>query len=109
MPQGVVSPTCRSDILETVAGKKSRSPWVPPERGNIGLQTYSKQWLEDKLNLRLRSREQHEINLRQHINPVLGDTDLSKITALQHLAVIRFLVGLLQAFQLRPSDRLSYL
>ncbi len=57
-----------------------RGTWVPPERGNIGLRTYARQWLDDKPNLRPRSREQHEINLRLHINPVLGDTDLSKIT-----------------------------
>ncbi|MGH9057654.1 MAG: tyrosine-type recombinase/integrase [Acidimicrobiales bacterium] len=42
--------------------------------------TYAKQWLDDKPNLRPRSYEQYEINLRLHINPVLGGTDLSKIT-----------------------------
>jgi integrase len=67
-------------FLAATRADLERGTWVPPERGNIGLQTYAKQLLDDKPNLRPRSREQYEINLRLHINPVLGDTDLSKIT-----------------------------
>ena len=57
-----------------------RGTWLPPERGNISLRTYGSTWLADKPNLRPRSQEQYEINLRLHILPTLGDTDLSKIT-----------------------------
>ena len=67
-------------FLAATRADLERGTWVPPERGNIAFRTYAKHWLEDKPNLRPRSREQYEINLRLHINPMLGDTDLSKIT-----------------------------
>ena len=67
-------------FLAATRADLERGTWVPPERGNIALRAYAEQWLKDKPNLRPRSREQYEINLRRHINPVLGDTDLSKIT-----------------------------
>ncbi len=67
-------------FLAATRADLERGTWVPPERGNIALRTYAKQWLDDKPNLRPRSREQYEINLRLHINPVLGDIELSKIT-----------------------------
>jgi integrase len=67
-------------FLASTRADLERGTWVPPERGNIALRTYAEQWLKDKPNLRPRSREQYDTNLRLHINPVLGDTDLSKIT-----------------------------
>ena len=67
-------------FLAATRADLERGTWVPPERGNIALRAYAEQWLKDKPNLRPRSREQYEINLRLHINPVLGDADLSKIT-----------------------------
>jgi len=46
----------------------------------IKLRDYSKQWLAQKPNLRPRSKEQYEINLRLHINPTLGEIELSKLS-----------------------------
>ncbi|MHB1988565.1 MAG: N-terminal phage integrase SAM-like domain-containing protein [Acidimicrobiales bacterium] len=66
-------------FLAATRADLERGSWVPPERGNIDLRAYAEQWLKDKPNLRPRSREQYEINPRLHINPVLGDADLSKI------------------------------
>ena len=57
-----------------------RETWIPPEQGRIRLRYYSKQWLDQKPNLRPRSREQYDINWRLHILPTLGDTDLSRIS-----------------------------
>ncbi len=57
-----------------------RGTWLPPEQGRISLRDYSTKWLEQKPNLRPRSKEQYEINLRRHILPTLGNTDLGKIS-----------------------------
>ena len=57
-----------------------RGTWLSPEQGLIPLRQYADTWLHQKPNLRLRSREQYEINLRLHILPKLGDKDLSKLS-----------------------------
>ncbi|MGO9911817.1 MAG: site-specific integrase, partial [Acidimicrobiales bacterium] len=50
-----------------------RGTWLPPEQGHIPLATFSERWLAQKPNLRPRTVEQYEINLRLHILPTLGD------------------------------------
>jgi integrase len=57
-----------------------RGTWVDPSAGRIQLRTYAQTWLEQRPNLRPRTREQYEILLRRHILPGLGDVELSKLS-----------------------------
>jgi integrase len=57
-----------------------RGTWVAPDRGQVPLREYAWAWLDQKVNLRPRTWEQYEINLRRHILPFLGDEELSSIS-----------------------------
>ena len=67
-------------FLAATRADLERGSWLPPERGRITLHAYAAQWLEQKPDLRPRSREQYEIALRRHILPRLGERELSQIS-----------------------------
>jgi integrase len=67
-------------FLATTRAALERGSWVDPQRGRITLRAYRSPWLANKVNLRPRTKEQYEINLRLHILPGLGETRLSSIT-----------------------------
>jgi len=67
-------------FLAATRADLERGSWLPPERGRITLRAYAAQWLEQKPDLRPRSREQYEIALRRHILPRLGERELSQIS-----------------------------
>lgn len=54
-----------------------------PRGRRITLHEYATTWLEQRSNIRPRTREGYESQLRRHIFPVLGDTELAKITPRQ--------------------------
>ncbi len=62
----------RSDI--------ERGSWVDPDAGRITVTEYASQWLRQRVNLRPRTRELYESELRLHILPGLGTSELSSLT-----------------------------
>ncbi len=81
-------------FLAAVRTDLERGTWVDPDRGRIALRDYAWRWLDQKVNLRPRTWEQYELNLRRHILPYLGDDELSSITTAR---VREWRAGLLRA------------
>jgi integrase len=69
--------------LSTVRADIERGIWINPAAGRITLREYATAWLEQRPNIRPRTRESYESQLRLHILPVLGNTELAKITTRQ--------------------------
>ena len=57
-----------------------RGTWQPVDHTPLPLRQYAGQWMEQRDNLRPRSRDQYELQLRLRILPHLGDVDLSGLT-----------------------------
>lgn len=57
-----------------------RGAWVDPDAGRVTLAVYSSQWLKERPNLRPRTRELYEGELRLHILPALGAVELNSLT-----------------------------
>ncbi len=66
--------------LSTVRADIERGQWVNPAAGKVSLREYGTKWLEQRPDLRPRTRELYESELRLHILPVLGGLELAKIT-----------------------------
>lgn len=66
--------------LSTVRTDMERGTWVNPIAGKVTLREYSTKWLEQRPDLRPRTVELYEGELRLHILPVLGDLELAKLT-----------------------------
>ena len=56
-----------------------RGTWHDPEAGRVMLRRYAEVWLEQRPNLRPRTREQYEANLRLHILPTMGEIEIGRI------------------------------
>ncbi len=66
--------------LSTVRTDMERGTWVNPIAGKVTLRDYSTRWLDQRPDLRPRTVELYEGELRLHILPVLGDLELAKLT-----------------------------
>lgn len=66
--------------LSTVRADMERGTWVNPIAGKVTLREYSTKWLEHRPDLRPRTVELYEGELRLHILPVLGGLELAMIT-----------------------------
>jgi len=66
--------------LSTVRADMEHGTWVDPIAGKTTLREYSTKWLEQRPDLRPRTVELYEGELRLHILPVLGDFELAKLT-----------------------------
>jgi integrase len=66
--------------LSTVRTDMERGTWVNPIAGKVTLRDYSSRWLEQRPDLRPRTVELYEGELRLHILPVLGNLELAKVT-----------------------------
>lgn len=53
---------------------------MDPDAGRVTLAEYAWQWLKQRVNLRPRTRELYESELRLHILPALGTFELSSLT-----------------------------
>lgn len=59
--------------------------WIDPHEGKARLSEYSTTWLASRPNLRIRTQELYEMQLRIHILPSLGDFEIASISS----AVVR--------------------
>jgi hypothetical protein len=66
-------------FLAATRADLERGTWLDPEAGRIRLRDCA-QRLDERLDLRPRTREQCEILLRRHIVPTLGDAELSNLS-----------------------------
>jgi len=66
--------------LSTIRTDMERGLWVNPASGKVSLREYATTWLDQRPDLRPRTRELYEGELRLHILPPLGDIDLAKLT-----------------------------
>ncbi|MBA3289471.1 MAG: site-specific integrase [Acidimicrobiia bacterium] len=57
-----------------------RGNWIDPEAGKVPLADYATTWLNHKPDIRPRTRELYEDQLRLHILPTLGAIELTSIT-----------------------------
>ena len=67
-------------FLAEVRTTIDRGTWTDPDAGSITLRAYAARWLEDRVQLRVRTREHYEGLLRLHILPALGDLELVQVT-----------------------------
>ncbi len=68
-------------FLARVRTDIERGVWVDPEAGKITVREYAIRWLRERPNLRPRTVELYEGELRLHILPVLGDLELSQLSS----------------------------
>lgn len=57
-----------------------RGTWIDPEAGKVPLADYATTWPKHKPDIRPRTRELYEDQLRLHILPTLGTIELTSIT-----------------------------
>ena len=56
-----------------------RGTWVDPNAGRMTLHEYATRWLDERQQLRPRTRELYEVLLRLHVLPALGDVELGRL------------------------------
>lgn len=66
--------------IANALAERSRGTWIDPRRSRVSLQQYGTRWLEDRNDLRPRTKELYECLLRLHILPSLGALELNRIT-----------------------------
>lgn len=66
--------------LATSRTEISQGRWVNPEAGREDFETYARQWLSDRHDLRPRTRELYKSELERHLLPSFGKMALASIT-----------------------------
>ncbi len=66
--------------LATVRVDLDRGTWIDPDAGKVTFEEYAERWLVERPQLRPRTQELYEGQLRLHINPVLGSVELGQIS-----------------------------
>lgn len=54
--------------------------WIDPRAGRVTLAAWATEWQRTVVHLRPKTRRIYDVNLRNHILPVLGDYELAKLT-----------------------------
>jgi integrase len=67
-------------FANTVETDKVRGALVDPRAGKVALSEYAIRWIETRPNIRPRTRETYETQLRLHVLPVLGSVELVSLT-----------------------------
>ncbi len=67
-------------FANTVEADVLRGHWVDPRAGRETLEQYGNEWLAHRPNLRVRTRELYEQQLRSHTYPALGAIELAKLS-----------------------------
>jgi len=73
------------DFAALERSEQRQGTWVDPRSGKVGLAAYSSTWLKSRVNLRIRTRELYEGQLRRYVLPSLGKFEISEISS----AVVR--------------------
>jgi integrase len=60
--------------------EQGKGTWVDPREGRVLLAEYATVWLRSRTNLRTRTRELYEGELRLHILPALGSIEIAEIS-----------------------------
>ncbi len=60
--------------------EQGRGIWIDPRQGKVNLTEYATSWLKSRVNIRIRTRELYEGELRLHILPALGDIEIAAIS-----------------------------
>ncbi len=66
--------------LASIRADLERDVWIDPLAGQVSLASYAWRWLEERPNLRPRTRELYESELRLHILPVLGAIEVGRLS-----------------------------
>ena len=64
--------------LASVRSDVDRGSWIDPDAGKVTFGQYSTRWLVERPQLRPRTRELYEGELRLHILPALGDAEFGR-------------------------------
>ncbi len=67
-------------FLATVRTDVERGSWIDPDAGKTKFEAYAARWLAERPQLRPRTRELYEGQLRLHILPVFGEVELGEIS-----------------------------
>lgn len=68
-------------FLARVRTDIERGVWVDPEAGKVTVREFATRWLRERPNLRPRTVELYEGELRLHILPALGDLELAQLSS----------------------------
>jgi integrase len=63
-------------FLATARADLERGTWIDPDAGKVPLAEYARRWLDERPQLRPRTRELYEAQLRRHILPTFGSMAL---------------------------------
>ncbi len=66
--------------LANIRTSIGKGQWVDPDEGRKRFDDYARQWLEDRHNLRPRTRELYASQLNRHLVPAFGHLELVQIT-----------------------------
>jgi len=79
-------------FLATARADLERGTWINPDAGKVPLADYARRWLDERPQLRPRTRELYEAQLRRHILPTFG---LLALRDLRRPAIRTWYAGLL--------------
>jgi integrase len=66
--------------LASIETDLRRGAWIDPTRGKVTFEAWAKQWLDGRADLRPVTRAKYQHMLDRHVVPVLGKTELAKLT-----------------------------
>jgi hypothetical protein len=66
--------------LATIQSDLNRGSWIDPKAGKVLLSDYASEWLEQRKDLAVRTKELYEHLLANHIFPTFGSTTLQTLT-----------------------------
>ncbi|MGH9230160.1 MAG: tyrosine-type recombinase/integrase [Acidimicrobiales bacterium] len=69
-----------ADYLAQVRTDLGRGAWIDPLAGQVPLADFAWRWLEERPNLRPRTRELYVSELKRHILPALGAIEVGSLT-----------------------------
>lgn len=79
-PQTFTSAADADTYLATVQADMIRGGWIDPNAGLVTLATYSQEWLDNRPELALRTRELYQYLLASKVLPHLGSMALSSVS-----------------------------
>ncbi len=79
-PQTFRSKADANAFLDAVSASIGRGDWVDPELGRISFSRYAEIWLDQRTDIRARTKEYYGWLIKNRLDPVFGQRELSKIT-----------------------------